>query len=67
MGDAEGGMAGQSPSSSLLSSSVRRALKAPPITWGMGGGARGDHRGREALLWEGWLIGRILIYIVFVI
>ncbi len=46
MGDAGGGIVGQSPSSSLLSSSVRRALKAPPITWGMGGGARarGDHR-----------------------
>jgi hypothetical protein len=24
----------------------------------MRGGARGDHRGREASLWEGWLIGR---------
>ncbi len=58
VGDAGGGMAGQSPSSSLPSSSVRRALKAPPITWGMGEGARRDHRGREASLWEGWLIGR---------
>jgi hypothetical protein len=48
-------MAGQSPSSSLLSSS---ALKAPSITWGMEGGAREDHRGREASLWEGWIIGR---------
>ena len=43
---------------SLLSSSMRMAVKAPSITWGMGGGARGDHRGGEASLWEGWLIGR---------
>ena len=51
-------MAGQAPSASLLSSSMRRAVKAPSITGGMEGGARGDHRGREAFLWEGWLIGR---------
>jgi hypothetical protein len=46
-------MAGQAPSASLLSSSMRRAVKAPSITWGMGGGARGDHRGRETSFWEG--------------
>ncbi len=60
VGDAVGVMAGSSSSlsllsssSSLLSSSVRRALKAPPMTWGMGEGARGDHRERDASLWEG--------------
>ena len=52
--------AGQSSSSSL-SSSDRRALKAPPTTWVMGGGARGDQSGREASLWEGWLMGRGIV------
>ena len=48
-------------SSSSLSSSDRRALKAPPTTWVMGGGARGDQSGREASLWEGWLMGRGIV------
>ena len=31
--------------------SSRRALKRPPITWGIGGGACGCQRGKEESLW----------------
>ncbi len=52
VGDAVGGMAGQSSSSSLLSSSVRRALKAPPITCLGDGEGLGETTRRGKLRYE---------------
>lgn len=47
------------PSSSSPSSSPStKAVKAPPTIWGIGGGATGDHRGKEESLCKGDSTGR---------
>ena len=46
-----------SASSPALSPSTK-ALKAPPTIWGIGGGATGDHRGKEESLCKGDSTGR---------
>jgi hypothetical protein len=47
-----------SSSSSPSSSLSTKALKAPPTIWGIGGGATGDHRGKEESLCKGDSTGR---------
>jgi hypothetical protein len=47
-----------SASSGSSTSSATRALKAPPIIWGMGGGATEDHREKEESLCKGDRTGR---------